>query len=531
MRELLIKLRKGAHSLAFLNSAQFLGALNDNIFKMVVIFLLIQKEGADQANYILALVSALFVAPFILFSSTAGFLADRFSKQKLLQWLKVAEMGLMLLAMIAFGLESSWASRALLFVLATHSALFGPSKYGIIPELVSNKEISKANGLITSFTYLAIILGTFLGAFLTEISHRNFVLIAGFLFLIALSGFISTLGIKTTKPQNPNAKFNPFFIREIFRTLVDTKKIEHLLTAIFGSAFFLFIGAYVQINIIPFALGDLHLNDIAGGYLFLATALGIACGSFLAGLASKKQVELGLPCFAGLGIFLFLELLALFSHHLPLVILFLVLLGICGGAFIVPFDTFIQTVSPNNERGQIIGAANFLSFIGVLLASLFLYFFSVLLQLTATQGFALMGILSLLGTCLFALRLSDLSFAYLARHLINPFIHLKNEIATPIPSHSLLLLEDATPLKALLLLIQYPHIHFLLPNRSKWTFCYSIHTLPSDLSSLPYKQKEAILYCLYLKKERELGSQALLKSIPIQIIKTAPLSWTVRSRR
>jgi len=530
MHKFLTKITKGSYSLAFLNNAQFLGALNDNIFKLVVVFLLIQKEGGSQASSILSLVGALFVAPFLLFSSTAGVLADRFSKQKLLMIMKVAEMGLMALAIVAFSYQSIWGSYALLFILATHSALFGPSKYGIIAELVPSEKISSANGLVTSFTYLAIILGTFLASFLTDISNRNFSLIAIFCFCIATLGFLSTLCIKKTEPQQPNKKLNPFFIREIYFTLKMTKAIQHLLTAIFGSAFFLFIGAFVQLNIIPYALEHLHLNEIAGGYLFLATALGIACGSVIAGKISKNQIELGLSCIAGIGLSICLLFLGLFAHHLTFVISLLFLLGLFGGTFLVPFDAFIQTFSPHEKRGQIIGALNFLSFLGVLLASFSIYVFSHFLESTAAQGFTIIGAVTLFGTLIFIARLSDLAFAYMVRLFIQPFFSLqvKGISASP-PSSSLFILIEATPLKALLLLSIAPHTHFIIPQSSRrafpWFkhFFYSLHPISKE-DGIPSTRKEGVNYCLYLNKKE---IPKIENIILIELVKIKKRNWKI----
>lgn len=362
--------RPDKHSLHFLNIAQFMGALNDNIFKLVIAYLIIDIQGTEHASIILAKIGATYVIPFLLFSSTAGVLADRFSKQRLMILLKGIEMGTMVLAMIAFGYKSVWGSYLLLFLLSIHSAMFGPPKYAIITELVPKEKVSSANGLITSFTYLAIIIGTFLASFLTEVTDRDYVIVAAFCLLIAIIGFLSTFGIRKTPAQGSDKKLNFLFFKEIYSTLVFCYSRKHLLVAVFGSAYFLFIGAFIQLNIIPYAIFSLNLSEVSGGYLFLSTAFGIALGAFIGGKVSKKRVELGLSCFAGIVISLCLFFLYLFSNQLILVIILLVLLGIFGGLFIVPFDSFIQIFSPNEKRGQIIAANNFLSFCGVLLASL-----------------------------------------------------------------------------------------------------------------------------------------------------------------
>lgn len=464
---------KQQHSLSFLNIAQFLGVLNDNIFKLVMVFLLIETLGQEKASSILSAVGAIYVIPFLLFSSAAGILADRFSKQRLLVAMKAAEIVIMGLALFAFGWRMAWASYTLLFFLSMHSAMFGPSKYGIIPELVSKEKISRANGSVTAFTYLAMILGTFLASFLTDVTGHNFVLIAGFCLLIAVGGFISAFGIKRTPAQGSQKKLNPFFISEIWETLRFCRKKKHLLPSIFGSSFFLFLGAFIQLNIIPYAMQSLGLTEVAGGYLFLSTALGIAFGSFLAGKASRKRIELGLPCFAGIVMSVVLLLLALFSHHLIFVIICLMLLGICGGTFIVPCDSFLQVNSPDEKRGQVIAASNFLSFAGVLIASVTLFFFSEVLEIRSATGFGLIAAVTLIISIVFTLRLSDLSLPYFSRKILKPLYSVKGQHLELLDKHpkAMLLLSDPTKLERLLFLAICPDIRFFLieQNPSLWS--------------------------------------------------------------
>src|SRR3989338_5816031 len=147
--------RNDFRSFYLLNATQFLGALNDNIFKLLVIYLLIHLQGPAAANTILSLAGAIFVIPFLLFSSGAWVLADRISKRTIVVYTKVLEVAIMLFGLFAFSIEWEFGAYGALFLMATQSALFGPSKYGIIPELVESKMVSKANGSLTSFTYLA----------------------------------------------------------------------------------------------------------------------------------------------------------------------------------------------------------------------------------------------------------------------------------------------------------------------------------------------------------------------------------------
>ncbi|MGE5196675.1 MAG: MFS transporter [Anaerolineae bacterium] len=516
----------GRFSLAFLNAAQFLGALNDNIFKLIVAFLLIDVLGPSQASDILWKAGAIYVIPFLLFSSAAGILADRFSKQRLLISMKAAEIVLMIFALLAFGVKSEFGSFFLLFLLSTHSALFGPSKYGIIPEIVPKEKVSKANGLITSCTYLAIIIGSFLASFLTEITGHRYVYVASACLLFATFGFIASFGIKPTLPQGSKKTINPLFLREIYRTLRICYDIKYLFPTVLGSAFFLFVGAFTQLNIIPFAIENLHLNEVAGGYLFLATALGIAVGAFIAGKASKKRIELGLSCLSAFFIALCFLLLSFFSSSISSVAIVLFVLGIFGGSFIVPFDSFLQVNSPDEKRGQVIAAANFLSFFGVLLASVALYFFSQILGISPASGFAFIGLLTFLVFLVLTLRLSDLALPYFSKKLIKLMsLDIKNLELIEKSLSPALVLQKPTWVKAFLLMGIVPSLRLLLPRKkgagklSFATFFESVERVncEKDLETLfdVYAStfRGQSIPCLYLNVEIPLEESVVLKNL------------------
>jgi len=413
------------HPIAFLNITQFMGSLNDNIFKYLIVFLLLNLLGAGESSEILFWVGVVYVAPFILFSSNAGILADRFSKQRLMVALKVLEIIIMALGIIAFALKSQLGLYGLLFLLSLQSALFSPPKYSIIPELVSKELISKANGIVTSATYLAIIVGTFLASFITQITDKNFVFASFFCLGIAVAGWAASLFIPYVPPKETARKFSPLFIRTIFHTLGQCKSVPFLLVAISGSAFFLFIGAFMQLNIIPFAINSLGLSEVGGGYLFLLCAIGIACGAQFAGRISKHQVEIGLSCLAGVGIVIVLITLYFARSSLPCVITALFFLGFISGFFIIPFDSFVQTYSAHHHRGQVIAANNFLSFCGVLLAPIFLYVVSGFLHFSAAFGFLVMAFATAGFTCFLWIRASCYLLNFICARILVPILKIK----------------------------------------------------------------------------------------------------------
>lgn len=477
-------LKEDRHSFLFLNITQFLGALNDNIYKLLVVFLLINIKGADFANIILSTAGAIFVIPFLLFSAAAGVLADRLSKRNILVSMKLAEFIIMALSVLAIFLKSEIGVYILLFLMAFQSTIFGPSKYGIIPEIVKKEEVSKANGILTSLTYLAIIIGTFLAAFVTDITNKNFVLAAQVCVIIAFVGFLTSFNIKRTPPRGSKKRINPLFFLEIYRTLKLSYMRKFLLPSIFASSFFLFIGGFVQLNTIPFAMQSLGLSEVGGGYLFLSTAIGIAIGALLAGKISKEKVELGISCICGFLISFFLIILSIFPNNLYFAISILILLGIFGGIFLIPFDAFIQIRSPEKRRGQVIAASGFLSFLGVLLAALLLFVISEILGLSAAGGFFLLGIIVFVFNFINTGRLSELFIPYFVKHFLNHLFEMK--IDEPPQKTSLIVIENSWA-RALTLFSKVDNLKIIVIGKKFINFPF-YNSMSESLFIIPLKK-------------------------------------------
>lgn len=456
------------HAIHFLNIAQFLGVVNDNFFKYLIVFLFIDLKGIEASPIILTWVGIVYVLPFLLFSSGAGVLADKFSKQRMIILLKFTEVIIMALGVVAFLFKSDWASYTLLFLLSMQSAFFGPPKYSIIPELVKQEHIPKANGLITSFTYFGIIVGTFLASFLTQVTDKNFPLSAGIGTVLAALGFFASVFIPKTVSKHSKKRINPFFFYEIYKNLKFASKTPYLLAAIFGSASFLFIGAYFQLNVIPYAVQSMGYTEVAGGYLFLLTAVGIAIGALLAGKLCKQHPEVGMACLAGMIVSGILFLLGVFYYFPTFIFISLFALGLFGGLYIVPFDSYIQRYAPHQRRGQIVAAANFLSFCGVLVAPILLFLFSETMDLTAATGFMITGVLIFLLVLAIASRLSGYFFNYVARVFVKPLykVQVKN---SPLENERpfVLVWEKTKGVHIALLAAFNPELHFYVPRTRK----------------------------------------------------------------
>ena len=400
------------NSLMFHNISQFTSALVDNLFKFLTIFLLISIQGDKGSAEIMSTVGIVYVLPFLLFSSFAGKLADKISKQKFMTALKCGEVVVTLVGILAFYCQSALACYALLFMLSVVAALMGPPKYSIIAELVTKEEIPRANGLITASTYLAVIVGMVMGGVLSTYSGGDYTFASTFCLWAALIGCFASLCVRPTPAVANDCKASPFFVKEVYETLKFCQKTPFLLTSIFGSTFFLFVAAFVQMNMVPYAIESLGLTKEDGGNVFVAAAVGISIGGWVAGKLSRKEAEIGLSALAGLISGLALLLMPIIPFYWSTAVC-LFILGLTGGMYIVPFDAFYQTNTPLERRGQVVAATNFLSFLGVAIASLAISLFD-----SPKTGFFFIAFVTLAFFAYVFSRLSARSMHYLLRSTI-----------------------------------------------------------------------------------------------------------------
>ena len=505
---------KTTSSFFYLNITQFLAALNDNLYKLLLVFFLIDQQGIENSNTILSLVGAIFVIPFVLFTSTAGTFADRYSKRSIICLTRGIEIGVAVLGFFAFLFGWDFGGYLVLFLMAMQSAIFSPCKYGILPEIVHKNRLSHCNGVMSASTYLAIIIGTFLASFFTQITHKNFPLIGLLIVLIAVAGALTSLKIEKTKPQSAHKKISYRFIYVIYQTLKKARNFRYLLVTLIFGAYFLFIGAYTQLNMIPFALQSLGLSEVQGGYLFLMTAIGIGIGSFFAGRLSGRGVELGFIPLAALGLSLNFLFLQFFATHFFFVSFILFFIGISGGFYIVPIDAFIQTASPDEDRGQNVAASNFLSFTGVIFASFCIGFFGNTLGLKASEGFFIVGLFTF---CIFIFLLfayADQVLRLVASTLCSIFFHLRIQRRGKLDSKGakLLIAPRSSWIDTALVMASLPRlIRYLLPldpSKKKAYFFYKLlRFIPIELDPFSPLSIEA-LYAI--EKEIKQGHSVCL---------------------
>ena len=369
---------------------QFLGAFNDNVFKNALL-LLIAFHAVDRfaasSNTLINLSAGLFILPFFLFSATAGQLADKFEKSALIRLIKLFEIGIMLLAAFAFWIDSIEMLIGLLFLMGAQSSLFGPVKYGILPQLLNDDELLGGNGLVEMGTFLAILLGTALGGILIGIDNIGGMLVATAVVAIALLGYVSSLGIPRIPAVDPEMRINWNPVSETWRIMGYARENRTVFLCVLGISWFWFVGAIYLTQLPNFTLHYLGGNEQVVTLLLALFSIGVGTGSLLCERLSGHRIDIGLVPFGSIGLTIFgldLAFMQPLAAEVPLldaagwlgsgeayrVALDILLLGMFGGFYIVPLYATVQQRSEANHRSRIIAANNMLNALFMVCASL-----------------------------------------------------------------------------------------------------------------------------------------------------------------
>ncbi len=342
---------------------QFQGAFSDNSLKWLVIFLITGMNlPAEKRDQLVGVVGALFALPFIVFSMTGGFLADHFSKRTVTIGVKVFEIFVMLVALAGLAANNIYIIISCVFLMGVHSAIFGPSKYGLLPELLPERKLSWGNGVLELGTFLAIIGGTVAGGWLCKTFAGRQAWSGAVLIALAGFGLVTSFGITKIPAADSQKKFRANFVGDLWSQVKLIRRDQALWLAVLGNTYFFAIAALIQFLIVIYASDVLHLTDPAqSSYLQAATAIGIGLGSFAAGYLSGGKIETGLIPLGSVGLTVCAALLGRSHLSFAPVALDLALLGFFGGFFIVPISALLQHRPAKENKGGVLAAANLLS--------------------------------------------------------------------------------------------------------------------------------------------------------------------------
>ncbi|MEN1679163.1 MAG: MFS transporter [Planctomycetota bacterium] len=367
-----------------MGATQFLGAFNDNLFKQLLLLLAtpIGPEAATKDDQ-QGLATIVFGAAFLIFSGFAGWLADRTPKRKLIVASKLAEIVVMTMGLIAFLLYDTLGLAGLfvvLFFMGMQSAFFGPPKYGILPEMLRDSDLPRANGVFLMFTFIAIIFGTVLAQpFSTNPTGawRGSLVCIG----IAVVGTLTALFVRRTPAAEPGSKLrwsDVLVPPEMFALL---RRERDLAKALLVTSAFWLLGALV-IQVVN-ALGKTQFgfgedDNLKMSALTATTGIGIPIGCVVGGLLCRNRINPRVVTAGAIGATACLALLAItgpqqgqllgYAGSLPV----LLLLGFFTGMFVVPIQVSIQVLPPPGDKGRMIALVNQCNFVGII-ASGFVY--------------------------------------------------------------------------------------------------------------------------------------------------------------
>jgi 1-acyl-sn-glycerol-3-phosphate acyltransferase len=368
---------------------QFLGALNDNVFRNGLVILItfqgllvLGMNHSQLANT----AGALFILPFFLLSATAGQLADKYEKSMLMRRIKLLEIGLMLIAAYALLTKSYPLLLFVLFLMGCQSTLFGPVKYAYLPQQLATSELVGGNALVEAGTYVAIILGLIIGGLTVAVDPLNQYLLSASLVGFACLGYLASRQVPVTRAVDPQLRidWNPW--AETLRIVGFAREERSVFLSILGISWFWFFGSAMTLQVPAYTLDILNGNETITTVLLVAFAVGVGIGSLLCERMSGHRIELGLVPFGSIGLSLFaIDLYC--AQPLPSIVtvssvgdflsrsgnwrilIDLSLLGAFGGFYSVPLYALIQQRSKRQHLSRIIAANNIINSILMVIAS------------------------------------------------------------------------------------------------------------------------------------------------------------------
>ena len=369
---------------------QFLGALNDNVFKTALITIL----TFDTLNWTTLspgllnnIIPGLFILPFVLFSASAGQIAEKIDKGRLARWVKVLEIGIMGVAALGWFDHQLWLLIAAVAGMGLHSTLFGPMKFAYLPQHLRSAELVGGNGIVEMGTFVGILLGQIIGAVLVVHAQWGIHLVALTTLGLALLGALMSWKIPASPAPVPELRINWNPFSETIRNLGFSRRNRTVFLSMLGNSWFWFYGAIMLAQFPQYARQYLHGDQNVFVLLLGGFSVGVGLGSLMCEKLSGHRVEIGLVPFGAIGLSLFgldLYFSSLAYHSTGLVDLLqflqqpgawrimvdVVLIGLFGGLYIVPLFALIQTRCDPDHLSRTIAGMNILNALFMVVAAL-----------------------------------------------------------------------------------------------------------------------------------------------------------------
>lgn len=379
-----------------------LGVFNDNFYKQAVLLLAVGAGHPDMQGYALAL----FTLPFIVFAAPAGWLADRFPKRAIVIGAKTIELAAMLAGAAGVCSGNWWLIFTMLGLMGLQAACFSPALNGSIPELYPATYVAKANAILRIFITAAILSGTAAAGFALDRTGTSWfglargpLTVALIVITVAAVGLLVSFGVPKLPAAAPAVKFPWTGPVDSIRQLAEICKDPPLAITIGADVFIWFVGSLQILLINPLGLLQFKLSSSVTSFLIVAELGGIAVGGLL-GSRLAKGPRWHRPVILS-GLIFSLLMMALVavpclpaSARHPTLFVLIAMIGVAGGVFLIPVESFIQVRAAPERKGAVLAATNFVVFIGIMLSGFLANLFNAAWQ--PTTSFFLSGLLSLL---------------------------------------------------------------------------------------------------------------------------------------
>ncbi|MCI4568336.1 MFS transporter [Lysobacter sp. CFH 32150] len=356
---------------------QALGAFNDNVYRQAIIGLLfwLGVSPADRTLYT-NIAPALFILPYFLFSATAGQIAEKLEKSKLIRITTMMEIAIMSLAAIGFLTQNMVVLLVALFCTGVQSTLFGPVKYSILPSVLKPEELTGGNGLVEMGTSISILIGMIFGGMIFTLAGTHGPVVAATaIVVLAVTGNLVSRAIPRAEAGAPELRINWNPIPESINVLRLARKQLAVRNAVLGVSWFWFIGTVLTSQLPTYA--EVNLGGAPTLYVFALAlfSIGTGIGSMLCEKLSARTVEIGLVPLGAFGISAFmLDLHFARSGAAPVmgldvggfmrqpgswrIVMDLTGIGLFAGFFVVPLFALIQSRTPKHEMSRVIAGMN-----------------------------------------------------------------------------------------------------------------------------------------------------------------------------
>lgn len=373
--------------------SNFLGVFNDNFLKNAIIFIAITWTLPSWLTHsqLISIVASGLVIPYLIFSPMGGILAVRYSKKRVFVVMKLIEIPIMLVAIIAFYFQWIYLAFTAIFIMGIQSSLYSPSKYSLIRDIGGKEGVSFGSGVFETMAFIGILLGSFFASLLSD--HYTLLLFSMVVVGVAVMGFWTTKRIEANEQRaenEENSTYNPIlFIKNNYQV---AKSYHQINGAVIGSSSFWLLSNMLQMNVIIHLKNIYNFSNTKIGVVMALAAIGIAIGTGVTGYLSGSKVRKNIIIPAL--IIMSISLLAMtVTMPYQLFVALIILFAIVAGAFQVPNMALIQHKELGRKRGSIVAYLNMINFIFILIGTALFSIITAISKDNSQMVFVAMSIL------------------------------------------------------------------------------------------------------------------------------------------